>query len=186
MSRAHKYEKSLAEKWCMRFKTAHPDGDNYDGIITHIKRDFIVLREEDDFEVDGLIGLPKRFVKGVRDGKYDRCVNEILRENTELKKLRPARWLNSCETFPRVFAGLKRRDIWPGVETVDGEKKAAFYLGPITEVTDDGFSIAGYDAAGKWEGIYDLSYSEVFRVEFDSRYCKHFNAYMRARWITDV
>ncbi|MCA1614200.1 MAG: hypothetical protein LC800_08665 [Acidobacteria bacterium] len=186
MSRARKYEKSLAEKWCMRFKTTHPDGDNYDGIVTHVKRDFIVLREEDDFELDGLIVLPKRFIKGVRDGKYDRCCNEILRENSELKKLRPARWLDSCVTLPQVFAALKRRDIWPAVEIMSGEKNAGFYIGPISEVADADFSIACYDAVGNWEGIYELSYREVFRVEIESRYCKHFNAYMRARWDTDV
>lgn len=169
----------------MRFKTTHPDGDSYDGVVTHVKHKFVMLREERDFEFDGHVVLPKRFIKGVRDGKVERCSNEILRDNAQLKKLRPARWLDSCATLPQVFAALKSRDIWPGVEIVYGKKKSAFYLGPITESTDEGFSITCYDAAGRWEGGYELSYREVFRVEFDSRYCKHFNAYMRAGWITE-
>ena len=78
MSLAQKYSKSLAEQWLMRFKTKHPDGDNYDGVITHIKPAFVVLREEKDFELDGIIILPKRVIKGVRDGRYDRCCNQIL------------------------------------------------------------------------------------------------------------
>ena len=73
-----------------------------------------------------------------------------------------------------------RLNIWPGVEILFNEK-AAFYTGPITRITDDSFSIKCYDAAGKWEKVYELSYEEVFRLEFDSRYCNHFNAYMRSK-----
>ena len=39
----------------MRFKTKHPDGDSYAGIVTHIKPGFIVLREEEGFELDGMV-----------------------------------------------------------------------------------------------------------------------------------
>src|SRR5688572_20951196 len=101
MSVKRKYEKSLAETWCMRFKTKHPDGDNYDGIITHIKPSFIVMREEENFQLDGVIILPKRSIKGFRDGKFEQCCNEILRHNGALKKLPSVRWLNSCETIPQ-------------------------------------------------------------------------------------
>jgi hypothetical protein len=185
MSLARKFGKSLAEKWCMRFKTKHPDGDNYDGIVTHIKPGFIVLREEESFELDGVIILPKRFIKGVRDGKFDLCCNEILRRNGALKHLRPIRWLNSCETIPQVIAALMRRDIWPGVEVIFNEgAESALYLGPITRVADDRFFIKCYDAAGRWEKEYELSYGEIFRIEIDSMYSRHFNAYMRSNGST--
>jgi hypothetical protein len=45
MNLSGKYRKSLDEKWSMRCKTRHPDGDTYDGIVTQIKSDFIALRE---------------------------------------------------------------------------------------------------------------------------------------------
>jgi hypothetical protein len=81
-----KYRKSLDEKWCLRLKTRNPDGDNYDGIVTQIKSTFIVLREETDFDFDGIIILPKKVIKGYRDCEYERCLNEILRENNILRK----------------------------------------------------------------------------------------------------
>lgn len=56
-SLAGKYKKSLAENWTLRFKTIHPDDDNYDGVVTHIKPDFIVIREKQDFEFDGAATL---------------------------------------------------------------------------------------------------------------------------------
>lgn len=182
MSLAQKYSKSLNEQWCLRFNTRHPEGDNYAGIVTHIKPDFIVLREERDFELDGLVVLPKKFIKGCRDGRFERCQNQILRENGAIKKLRAPRWLDGCATLPQLFAALMQRDIWPGVETIFNQgADSAFYLGPITRLTDDHFFLKSYDAAGKWEKNYALAYDEVFRVEFDSKYCNHFNAYMKAR-----
>jgi hypothetical protein len=177
-----KYRKSLDEKWCLRFKTRHPDGDNYDGVVTQINREFIVLREEDDFEFDGITILPKKSIKGCRDGKYEQCCNEILRENGAIRKCDSPRWLNGCETLPEVIRELKRRDIWPGVETIfAGNSKTAFYIGPITRAADDCFYLRCYDAAGKWEKEYELTYDEIFRIEFNSRYCNQFNAYMRKR-----
>lgn len=182
MSLTEKYRKSLDKKWCLRFKTRHPDGDNYDGVVTQIKRNFIVLREEEAFEFDGIIILPKRFIKAYRDGKYEQCYNEILRENGAIRKCYSPRWLNACETLPEVISAIKRRDVWPGVETTfAGNSKTAFYLGPITRVADGCFYLRGYDAAGKWEQEPELTYDEIFRLEFNSKYCNQFNAYMRRR-----
>jgi hypothetical protein len=181
MNLAQKYSKSLAEQWLMRFKTKHPDGDNYDGVVTHIKSAFVVLREEKDFEWDGIIILPKRIIKGIRDGRYDRCYNQILRQNGAMKKLRSPGWLNSCETIPQVCASLMKRDIWPAIEIIfDDGAESAYYLGPITRVDEDRFFLRYYDAAGKWGKVYELDYDEVFKIEFDSRYCNHFNAYMKS------
>jgi hypothetical protein len=182
MSLASKYKKSLDEQWCTRFKTGHPGGDRYDGVVMQIKPDFIVLREEEAFEFDGVVILAKKFIKGFRDGKYERCVNQILRENGAIKKLRAPRWLDSCETLQQVLTTLMRRDIWPGVEIVYNEgADSAFYLGVISGAEDEQFSIRSYDAAGKWEKNSVLDYDEIFKIEFNSKYCNHFNAHMKLK-----
>src|SRR5947209_666173 len=130
MSLRNKYKKSLEEQWCLRFRTHHPDNNAYDGIVTHIKRGFVVLRQEEAFEFDGVIILPRKSIKGYRDNEYDACCNDILRERGTLKKARSPRWLDSCDTLPEVVSQLKRRDIWPGVETLYNEnQKSAFYVG---------------------------------------------------------
>ena len=41
------------------------------------------------------------------------------------------------------------------------------------------FRVRCYDATGKWERVCRLRWEELFRVDFDSRYCNHFNRYMR-------
>ncbi|MBK7994094.1 MAG: hypothetical protein IPK14_11925 [Blastocatellia bacterium] len=41
------------------------------------------------------------------------------------------------------------------------------------------FFLKCYDASGKWEKVYKINYDEVFRIEFDSKYCNRFNHYMK-------
>ena len=183
MSAKHdeKFRQSMSEQRSMRFKTRHPDGDNYDGIVRHIGRAFIALREVRDFEVDGVIVLPKRAIRGFRDGKFEVCENEILRQSGTLKKLRVPPWLPRCETIADVFENLMRRSVWPGIETLRVDGSTAFYLGPLKDIAEDRVSIRCYDAAGKWEKTYDLPVQDVFRIEFDSRYCNLFNRYMQSK-----
>lgn len=180
MSLLQKYKKSLEQKWRIRFKTNHPDGDTFDGIVTHIAPNFIIMREEWDFEFNGIVLLQKKNIKGYRDGKYEACFNAILQQNGQMKKLRVPRWLDSCKTIPQVIQNIKQHNIWPIIERLFNEgKETDFYIGPITEVSDESFSVYCYDAAGEWESEYKIRYEEIFRVEFDSKYCKHFNSYMR-------
>jgi hypothetical protein len=165
----------------MRFKTRHPDGDNFDGVVVHIGRTFIVLREEIDFEFDGIVLLPKKAIRSVRDGKFESCWNEILQENGALSRMKVPSWVARCETVQDFLRTLQKWSIWPAIEMLFDDGSTALYLGPIESVSDDGFSTKCYDAAGQWENGYSFRWSEIFKVEFDSRYCNHFNRYMRAK-----
>jgi hypothetical protein len=175
------YRKSLDERWSMRFKTRHPDGDNYDGVIVHLGQQFVVIREQTDFEFDGIIVLPKRVVRGVRDGEFERCANEILRQNGALGHLKVPLWVRRCVTMWDILESLMKRSIWPGIEILFGDGSTAFYLGPIESISKDGFETKCYDAAGEWEDQYSFRWKEIFKVEIASKYCTHFNRYMRAK-----
>ena len=181
MKISQKFIKSLENKLVIRFKTAHPDGDSYDGVVLAIKRSFIVLKEARDFEFNGTIILPKRVVCGYRDGEFEKCYNSIVRSNKQISSLQIPKWLSEYNSIHEVIEQLKNHDIWPGIETLfDEGKESAFYLGPIEEVGKHSFSINCYDATGKWEKVYELNYDEIFRIEFDSKYCNYFNSYMKA------
>lgn len=180
MTHKEALQKSLEGKLCMRFFTHHPDKDHYDGIITQLRKEFFVLQEERDFEWDGTQLFPNRALKGALDNKNYACYTEILRQNGAIESFQPVAWLDSCDTLRDVFMQLKERDIWPGVETLyDKKRKSAFYIGPLTNISDKHFSLWCYDAEGKWEKEYRLSYKSVFRIAIDDKYVKHFNAYMR-------
>lgn len=182
VSLKQKLTRSQQEKWYLRLLTDHPSGDSYDGIVVHQATDFVVLREMQDFESDGLIVLPRKHLTGHRDGRFERCGNAILKLNRAHNRLRVPRWLRSCDSLPAIMAALQARDIWPAVEvTYDKGNQTAVYLGVIESVDKSGFSIKGYSASGTWEKRTRIEMDEVFRLEFDSRYCNHFNAYMKSR-----
>ena len=135
-----------------------------------------------EFEFDGVVILPKRVINGYRDNKYEKCRNAIIRQNGAIKKLCIPKWLDACDTIKDVLVNLQRRDIWPAIEMFVGDgSDTAFYLGPITNVDDESFCHKCYDAAGKWEKVYELSDDDLCRIEFDSNYCNSFNAYMRSK-----
>ncbi len=182
MTIAQKYQKSKDGCLSLRFKTTHPDGDAYDGIVVGIKRRLIVLQEERDFELDGLMVFPKRVIKGYRDGGFERCCNKILRDNGQINRLRSPSWLALCNSIPQVLEELKHRDIWPAVETVfnDG-KDSALYLGSIEYIEKDSFELLCYSSDGEWEGLYELDYDEIFGIGFNSKYCNYWNAFMKAK-----
>ncbi len=175
------YRKSVEERWSMRFRTRHPEGDNYDGVIVHIGQHFIVVREEIDFEFDGIVVLPKKVIRGVRDGEFERCANKILRQNGALSRLKVPSWVVRCATMRDVLTTLMKGAIWPGIEMLFEDGSTAFYLGPVESVSKDSFETKCYDATGEWENQYSFRWKELFRVEVGSRYCTHFNKYMRAK-----
>ena len=179
-SLAAQYRKSLEKHWGVRFKSRHPDGDNYDGIVVHNARTFIVLAEEQSFEFDGFVAMPKASIRGYRDTGIEACMNRIIRQNGELRRLKVPAWLTRCATIIELMETLKKRGIWPAIKTLFPDGSSALYLGPLESISKEGFRIGCYDAAGQWETTYPLRWSELFRVEFNSRYCEHFNRYMRS------
>lgn len=180
MALADKLKKSIKEKWCLHLNTSHPDGDKYDGVVVHIGREFVAIMEMRDLEFDGLQIFPKRSLKGCRDGKFERAYNAVLRHNGEIKKLRAPRWLRNKNTIREVLEYCLKKDIWPAVESVDNDEDS-FYLGSILTVNKNDFEILTYDAEGEWDEFVNIiPFKEVIRIEIDSKYVDHFNAFMRS------
>ena len=179
MGLQRKLKKSLDEKWCMRFKTRHPEGDKYDGVVLHLTKEFVVLGAECDFEFDGIHVFRRSAIKGYRDNKFDACCNQILSDNGQSKLFQVPSWLSTFETFHQLASMLAERDIWPAVEAVFADGGSALYIGPITEIKKNHFFLNCYDSAGKWEKEYRIDFNEVFRFEFGTKYTEHFNNYMR-------
>ncbi len=132
-----------------------------------------------NFEFDGIQVFPLCAIKGYRDNKFERCINQILTDNNQIKRFRAPGWVKTCVGFRELASRLYKHDIWPAVEVIFEDDESAFYIGPVCEVEDDNFSIDCYDAAGQWEDTYKFEFNDVFRMEFGSKYTEHFNNYMR-------
>jgi len=172
-------QKSLDEKWCIRFLANHPDGDAYDGVVIHLAKSFVVVREFRDFVADGILVFPKKSVASIRNGDFEVCENQILRRSGEIKSVKRIAWLKNIDTTKDLLSALSKRKIWPAIEELkDGE--SALFVGPITAIEKKSFTIYCYDAAGNWKDAYDIDYGSVFRIEFNSKYLNYFNDYMSA------
>ena len=180
-----KFLKSLNEQSVLRFSTIHPEGDHYDGVVMAIKPDFIVVREEQNWEFDGIQVFPKRSIREIRDGKFEACANQIVRGNNAISQVVMPEWFTDCQCLADVLRTMQQQEIWPAVETLtDKYRDYYFYLGPITKLGKSSFCIHAYGADGKWEKEYEIKHSDVFRIEFESRYCDHFNNYMKSQPVT--
>lgn len=166
----------------MRWKTRHPDGDTYDGVVVSLQRSFIIVQEELSFQFDGFQLLPKRSLKGYRDGLFEQTDNKVLKFHKETRAAGCPDWLKNCKSLSQVFDALRRRGIWPGIETlVADEDDFEFFLGQITESTATEVRVLCYKATGEWEREFTIPYDQIFRVEILSTYCERFNEYMRSK-----
>jgi hypothetical protein len=170
-------EKSQKKKWAIKLITNLPNGDSYSGVVLHYTKSIIAIREYDDFRSDGLIFFPRKVITEIRDGEFEECENKILRMSGEIKASRKLKWLSNINNLKDLFSYLHTKEIWPAVETFQNSDDA-FYLGPITKVTSSSIWLYCYDAAGKWEGEYNIKNKDVIRVEINSHYVDCFNNYM--------
>ncbi len=172
--------KSLTDKHCIRFATNHPDEDVYNGIVIHKTRSLVVICVISDFEVDGIIAFPRKRIEKVRDDDSEICENKIIRMNGEIRKIKKPKWLVKINTIGELIQYLCKKKIWPAVEIIHEDNEGALYIGPITEAGKNKFTIYCYDAAGDWEQEYTLNNSDIFKIEFNSKYTNHFNSYMKS------
>ncbi len=174
--------KSFKKKTLIRLITSHPKGDSFDGIVLYQTANFVTLASIVDFEFNGLVLISSKFIRGIRDSKFEKCYNRIIKFNKSIDKVRMPGWVKGCFLLEDVLRELERRRIWPSVEVVFLEDKtennSAFYLGPIQDVNSKEFLIYGYDADGSWEKCYKLQIDEIFKIAFYDRYTTHFNKFM--------
>jgi len=169
----------MKNKWCIRIRTKHPDGDAYDGIVLDYNRNYVVIREVRDFVPDGIIIIPKKWIKGIRNGKLEKSFNAVIAFNKTIKSLKEIGWLHGMKTMEEIMGHVKSRGIWPAVEVIR-DNDYYLYLGEIKEVSRDYFGIYCYDAEGRWEKIYKLKYDSVFKIDISGNYVRYFNKFMRA------
>jgi hypothetical protein len=164
----------------IRIRTKHPDGTVLAGFILRNARSFLVIQEVTSFELDGIIILPKRWLRGICNGKNERGLNSVLQNVMNVASVSIDSAYGKLDTVAEILAHLKAESIWPAIEVVY-KREASIYIGPITTVSEKAFKVYCYDAAGEWEKEYELEYSEIFKIEIDSKYVRHFNEYMKGK-----
>ena len=154
--------------------------EEYDGIIVHRGHEVCILQEESDLEFDGYQVFLINEVSEVRFNGFDAVNNEIIQHNGEFEKVTGLNWFGCVDSYVEVLKVCCSSGIWPAVEINMGEG-ADFYIGEIKAAKERKFTMHSYDAMGVWEDESVFDYSDVVRLEFDSRYINHFNNFMKAQ-----
>lgn len=177
-------DQSKRQTKLIRVETCHPGGDSIDGIVLYQTDVFVVLAVEEDFEFNGIAVVSKKFIRKLRDSKYERCCNKIIKFNKSIEKIKPQAWLKNCLSFEDILKQLNRKNIWPSIETIFCRKNMkmdfAFYIGPVQTINLNELLIESYDADASWEGAYKIKIQEVYKITFFDRYSKHFNKFMQS------
>jgi hypothetical protein len=71
----------------IRLHTSHPDGDAYDGVVLGISKSIIVFQDTSDFKIEGVSILPRKWLTKIRDSKFEKCYDKILRLHGEMENL---------------------------------------------------------------------------------------------------
>jgi hypothetical protein len=175
-----KLKKSMREKYALSLRTSNPEDESYLGVVVRLTPEFVAVRVFHDFVADGIVvfALPV-IVDAVDDGNI-RCANRVLHHNGQIEKIRAPKWLDKCESLFDVCQVLKKREIWPAVEVMEGQD-TWFLIGPLESVEPEGIVIRHYLADGKWDDSVPVALPFVTRIEFDSSYVKHFGNYMKSK-----
>jgi len=160
--------------------TRHRDGDRYNGIIVGCSKDVILIESDNDFVFDGIIALPTRQIKNLRHSQFEKTLDRIFTKFGLLKLKKRSPWLLKTETMQQLVSECFKRKLWPIIE-MQHKRGNALYIGPITSVEKNGFQIFAYDANGKWEKNYSLTYNEIFKIQLFDKYSTYFNKFMKEK-----
>lgn len=175
-----KLDNLVKSRSVIKLCTRHPDGTVFYGIVLGNTTLFVVLQELTSFEADGIVVIPKKWITAIHNGKNERCMNEVVQNILSTNGISISNPCEGLKSLRELVGHLQKEDIWPAVEVLY-EGKESLYLGPITKVSRRSFSMNCFDAAGEWEKEYELGYNEIFKIEIESRYVKHFSEYMKRK-----
>jgi hypothetical protein len=132
---------------------------------------FILGQQEDDFILDGYWIHKISDLKKV-EIKNDKC-NEINKLNGLTKNVvMPIIDITSWET---IFISLKEINRFVIVEDVTNDE---FLIGLIDKVYKKKIRFKAFDADGQWqEGTWDIPYSSITNIAWDTRYTKNWEMY---------
>jgi hypothetical protein len=174
-----RFESLIASKRLVQLETKHPDGTVFSGVLLAENENFIVFREFASFEPDGLIVVPRRWIRAVRDSEQENCTNAIIRHNGAIDRVKSEiAWLGDANTLREVLSHLLKEDIWPAIEIVlRGE--GYVYLGKLIALSAGSFDMRCYSSDCEWLESQKFSLRFLFKIEIGSRYTKNFSSYMR-------
>jgi|688.fasta_scaffold1074743_1 hypothetical protein len=150
------------------------------GYIVDFSKDFILLNDSDDFELDGYSIFPIKTIADIQfkntDKHYDKIMHlEGLTDRVVKKhKIDLTNWTS-------IFKSIRLLGLNPIVENEDPNDES-FDVGPITKVTKTSVYVRYFDSQGYLDKEpTKIPFNLITIVKFDGRYTNTMSKYLRER-----
>lgn len=172
-------EKFLTKKNLIKIYREVRNGEaNIDAFILKMSKDFMLLQNEEEFNLNGYTIIRKDHYDAIRCSKIEKTLKRILKGEGIIKKHYGLKKKLSLESWESIFRDLKKHGYHVIVECED-MKKPLFTIGEIIKVRAKTVAIHNYNA----EGILDkkptvIKFKHITLLRFGDHYSATYRKYL--------
>ncbi|HRY36869.1 MAG TPA: hypothetical protein P5230_03275 [Candidatus Magasanikbacteria bacterium] len=146
---------------------------NTDGILLAENKNFLLIANEREMQIDGYTVINKKFVKRVYASKSRDFVLKMMKKEGQLKKIKNK--IKLGDTMWEIFKQIKK---YYGAVIIENERKDIFILGTLKNIFDKGVEVNHIDAEGKyWKKSRMIEYEKINLITWDCRYLNYYVKY---------
>jgi hypothetical protein len=188
MKKKEKIQEQLKEHFEKKLYTRITRGYKKDfeeisrGYILKYSKDFVLIKEEDEFKFIGFHIIPIKTIKEIRDNVHDQYCDYINKsEHNENEFIIQSDEDINLTSWDSIFNDLKNKNE-PIITECEKFKHKYFCIGHIKEVENKSVHIEYFDAEGYIdEELVKHKYKWITKVTFKDNYSKVFSKYTRNR-----
>jgi hypothetical protein len=150
------------------------------GYIVDFSKNFVLIQETDDFDLNGFSVFPLKSVAEIQFSNKDKFYDKIMHLEGLIDKIKynVKVDLTSWET---IFKSIRLLGLNVIIQNEDPNDES-FDIGPITKVTKTSVFVRYFDS----QGFLDkeptkISFNQITIVKFDDRYANTMGKYLRER-----
>jgi hypothetical protein len=150
------------------------------GYIVDFSKDFILLQETDDFELNGYSVFPIKSIAEIQFNNKDKYYDKIMHLEGLADKVVNKHKID-LSSWTSIFKSIKLLGLNAVIENEDPDDKS-FDIGPLTKVTKTAVYIRYFDSQGYLDKEPTrISFDQITIVKFDERYTNVISKYLRKR-----
>jgi hypothetical protein len=159
------------------------DDQEVHGFIVDFNKKWILIQNEYDFILDGLLLVKREFVTGIKHGDTQKFHKRLFQIEGKISEV----------GFERVLPQKadKKGELEVFLESIDdnkvvileNERDGLFLIGFVKGMNEEGeVEILSFDGVGKLDDeVSYISENELTKLTFDSSYCLHYERYFKRK-----
>ena len=145
---------------------------NTDGLLLAENKDFVLIANEREMQIDGYTVINKKFVKRIYTSKSRDFALKMMKKEGQLKKIKNKIKLGSMQ---EIFEQIKKHY---GSVIIENEQKDIFILGILARIGKDAVEVKHIDAEGKyWKKPRIIEYKKINLITWNCRYLNYYVKY---------